>query len=432
MRRASPGATEPTAGEAAIDEPAAETAAETTRRCAHEMMLRSAEVSAEISAQILANVAGLTPNGSAQAVKALRESTEQNIGAIFATIAFGVPADAAEPPSGTQDLLRHTVAEGGEITALLRAYRYGHALLWEMWSDHVARQVTDAARLRDVLATSSKHIFTFIDRSCERLVSDYHDRYGARSRPGLSAAETIRELLLDDTPVDETEISTALRCDIRGYHVALVLSPLAAGADVRAAADTLASAAGPASVVTLPVGNGTLWSWLSWPRPPGADRLRRMRETPTRDIVVGMGEIGLGRMGFARSHQQARDADRVARLNPNVRGGVVRHRDVELATALCFDLGRARQFAENRLATLINDDPTTERLRETLLVYLDNGCRQSRAAEILHVHPKTVGYRLTQAEDLLGQPLTDNVLEVGAALLIAQTTQHGLPKPGRP
>jgi hypothetical protein len=428
MRQASPRTTGPTAGEAAVDE----TTAETTRRCAHEMMLRSAEVSAEISAQILANVAGLSPNGSAQAVKALRESTDQNVGAIFATLAFGVPADAAEPPTGTQDLLRHTVAEGGDITALLRAYRYGHGLLWEVWSDHVAQRVTDAARLHDVLAVSSKHIFTFVDRSCERLVSDYHDRYGARSRPALSPAETIRELLLDDTPMDETEISTALRCDIRGYHVALVLSPLAAGADVRAAADTLANVAGAASVVTLPVGNGTLWSWLSWPRRPDADRLKRVRDTPTRDVVVGMGEIGLGRIGFARSHQQARDADRVARLNPNVCGGVLRHREIELAGTLCFDLGRARQFAENRLATLINDDPITERLRETLLVYFDNGCRQSRAAEVLHVHPKTVSYRLTQAEELLGQPLTDNVLEVGAALVIARALQADRPRWGRP
>ena len=427
MWRASPG-TEPTAGEAAVDE----TAAQTTRRCAHEMMLRSAEISAEISAQILANVAGLTPNGSAQAVKALRESTEQSVGSIFAALAFGVPADAAEPPSGTQELLRHTVAEGGEITALLRAYRYGHALLWEMWSDHVAHCVTDAARLRDVLSTSSKHIFTYIDRSCERLVSDYHQRYGALPRPGLSPAETIRQVLLDDSPLDETEISTALQCDIRGYHVALVLSPLAAGADVRAAAETLANAAKAASAVTLPVGDGTLWSWLSWPNPPGEDRLGRVRDTPTRDVVVGMGEVGHGRTGFARSHQQARDADRVARLNPHVRGGVVRHRDVELAGALCCDLGYARRFAEDRLATLISDDPTTERLRETLLVYLDNGCHQSKAAEILHVHPKTVSYRLTQAEALLGRPLTDNVLEVGAALLIAQTLGADRPRWARP
>jgi hypothetical protein len=43
-----------------------------------------------------------------------------------------------------------------------------------------------------------------------------------------------------------------------------------------------------------------------------------------------------------------------------------------------------------------------------------------------------VSYRLTQAEELLGQPLTDNVLEVGAALVIAQTIRHGLPQPGRP
>jgi PucR C-terminal helix-turn-helix domain/GGDEF-like domain len=428
MRRSGPGDTERTAGEAVVDE----TAAETTRRCAHDMLLRSSEVSAEISAQILANVAGLTATGSAQAIKALRESTDQNIGAIFATLAFGVPADAAEPPTGTQDLLRHTVAEGGDITALLRAYRYGHALLWEMWSDHVAQQVTDAARLRDVLAMSSKHIFTFVDRSCERLVTDYHDRYGARSRPGPSAAETIRDLLLDDTAVDETLASMVLRCDIRGYHVALVLSPLAAGADVRAAADRLADAAEAVSMVTLPVGDGTLWSWLSWPNPPKEDRLTRVRDTPTRNIAVGMGDVGHGRTGFARSHQQARDADRVARLNRNVHGGVVRHRDVELASALCCDLVRARRFAEDRLVTLINDDPTIERLRETLLVYLDNGCRQSRAAEILHVHPKTVSYRLTQAEELLGRPLTDNVLEVGAALVIAQALQAAGPRWGRP
>jgi DNA-binding PucR family transcriptional regulator len=337
------------------------------------MLACSSAVSADISAQILANVAGLAPTGSGPAVKALRESTEQNIGAIFATLAFGVPADAAEPPIGTQELLRHTVTEGGDITALLRAYRYGHALLWEVWSEHVVQRVVDAERLYDVLAISSRHIFRFIDRSCERLVSDYHDRYGARPPAVPSAAETIRNLLRDDAPVDETSASAVLQCDIRGYHVALALSPLAAGRDVGATADLLAGTADAASVVMLPVGDGTMWSWLSWPSPPTADRLRCVRDTATVDVVVGMGEIGRGRAGFAQSHRQARDAERVARLNDTVRGGVVRHRDVELAAVLCGDLNGCRRFAEDRLAALTNDDPTTERLRETLLVYLDNG-----------------------------------------------------------
>jgi len=395
------------------------------RRCAHDILLRSAEVSTEVAAHVLANVAGLTPNGSAQAVKALHDSTDQNIGAIFATLAFGVAADAAEPPSGTQDLLRHTVAEGGEITDLLRAYRYGHALLWDIWSDHVAHRVSDAERLRDVLAMSSRHIFTFIDRSCERLVNDYQHRYGGRSQPGRSVAATIRDLLVDDNPVDETMASTVLRSDIRGYHVALMLSPIAVGAEVRTVADTLAAAADAASVVTLLVGDGTMWSWLSWPTPPGNDPLTRVSRTRTNDVVVGMGEVGRGRSGFARSHRQARDAERVARLNRTVTGAVVRYRDVELAGALCSDLTRAMWFAEERLAALANDDPTCERLRETVLVYLDNGCRQSSAAEILHVHPKTVSYRLAQAEELLGHPLTENMLEVGAALVIEQALRHG-------
>ncbi|SPM40631.1 putative PucR family transcriptional regulator [Mycobacterium numidiamassiliense] len=408
---------------------AGETPAETMRRCAHAMLLRSSQVSAAISADVLSHVAGLTPNGSVQAIKAVHDSTDQNVGAIFATLAFGVPSDAAEPPTGTQDLLRHTVADDGDVTTLLRAYRYGHSLLWEMWSAHVAEQVGEAPRLHEVLSMSSKHMFTFIDRSCERLVSDFQLLYGARSpaRPTRSVGETIRDLLLDDTVVDEALASTVLRCDIGGYHVGLVLSPLAAGVDVRAVAGTLSTAAGAASGATLMVGDGTMWSWLTWPRRPGEDRLRRVHDTPAKDVVVGMGEPGRGRSGFARSHQQARDAERVTRLNRNVCGGVVRYRDVELAGALCGDVGRARRFAEDRLSTLISDDPTVERLRETLLVYLDNGCRQSRAAEVLHVHPKTVSYRLAQAQRLLGQPFAEHVLDVGAALTVAQALMGGRP-----
>lgn len=312
------------------------------------------------------------------------------------------------------------MAEGGDITALLRAYRYGHSLMWDRWSDHVAQRVTDATRLHDVLAMSSQHIFTFIDRACERLVSNYHDEHGVRPRIGRSVAEVVRDLL-DGRSVDETQASTALRCDVRGYHLALALSPLAAGVDMQTAADGLAAAAGGAALVTLPVGDGSLWAWLSWPSRPDQERLESIRGAQVKETLIGMGEIEKGMSGFARSHQQARDANRIARLNRNVRGGVVCHRDIELAGALCSEFDRARRFAEDRLGALINDDPTMERLRETVLVYLENGCRQSRAAEMLHVHPKTVGYRLAQAEKLLSQPLVENVLEIGAALVIAQT-----------
>lgn len=403
-----------------------ETATETMRRCAHDMLPRAGEISAAISTQVLANVAGLTPNGSAHAVKAVCDSTDQNIGAILATLAFGVPADAAEPPAGTQDLLRHTIAEDGDVTILLSAYRYGHALLWQLWSDHVADQVGDSTRLHDVLSMSSKHMFTFIDRSCERLVSDYRNHCGARPPVrGRSASDIIRDLLSGDTPIDETLASTVLRCDILGYHVALVLSPLAAEADMRAAADMLAVAAGAASRVTLMVGAATAWSWLTWPHPPSENQLESLCQRPLKNLVVGMGEVGRGREGFAQSHQQACDAERVARLSRNVCGGVARHRDVEFAVVLCSDSGRARRFAEQRLSTLMGDDPTTERLRETLLVYLNNGCRQARTAEILHVHPKTVSYRLAQAEQRLGHPLMQDVLDVGGALIVAQALMVG-------
>jgi hypothetical protein len=406
-----------------------ETATETMRRCAHGMLLRASQVSSAISEQILANVAGLAPNGSVQAVKALRDSTDQNVGAIFATLAFGVSADAADPPTGTQELLRHTVIERGDITTLLRAYRFGHALLWEMWSAWVADHVTEAAHLHEVLAISARHMFTYIDRSCERLVSDYYrDRPLGQSRHGLSAVEAVHELLRDEASIDESSASTVLQCDIGAYHVAMVLAPLRAGVDLWLAADALATESGASSKTALIAGDGMLWSWLTWPHQPSTDVFERLLGTAPREVVVGVGDTGRGRSGFASSHHQAREAARVARLNCHVRGAVVLHREVELAGVLCGDVNRARPFAADRLGALNNEGLTARRLRETLLVYLNNGCRRARAAEILHIHPKTVSYRLTQAEEILGRPLNEQVLDVGAALVIAQALD-GAPSP---
>ncbi len=87
MRQASLIGTRKTSDPEIVDE----MIAETTRRCAHDMLLRAGDVSAQISAQVLAHVAGLLPSASAQAVTALRESTEENVGAIFATLALGFP-----------------------------------------------------------------------------------------------------------------------------------------------------------------------------------------------------------------------------------------------------------------------------------------------------------------------------------------------------
>src|SRR5882757_6904713 len=148
---------------------ASERAAEAIQRCAHDLLPRSHGISADITAQVLAKLPGLVPDGSPEAVDAVRESTEQNVGAILSTLAFGVPATATEPVLGARKLLRRSTEGGGTITDLLRAYRYGHELVWQRWSEYVTARLGDvvsAEQLAEVLALSSQHMFTFIDQSC--------------------------------------------------------------------------------------------------------------------------------------------------------------------------------------------------------------------------------------------------------------------------
>ncbi|MGQ0480948.1 MAG: PucR family transcriptional regulator [Pseudonocardia sp.] len=401
-----------------------ESAAMVVQRCAHELLPRSGEIAAQISAKVLARLPRLVSADSADGVDAVRESTDQNIGAILSTLAFGVPATATEPPLGARRLLRHAVqASGGQITDLLQAYRHGHELIWQRWSEHVRKRLDDAELLAEVLALSSQHIFTFIDRSCEYLAAEYRAEFGGSAQTARSPGEVIHELL-EDGPVDEGLASSVLRYDVRGHHVALVLAPLSADGDVPSALAALAAVTGGAAAVSLPVGDGTWWAWFSWPAAPGPDRLATLAAVRMDGVLAGMGRPGRGRAGFRRSHLEAREADRASRLSSRPGSAVVGYLGVQLAGVLCTDPERARAFAAERLGALAGRDETCARLRETLLVYLSSGCSRARTAQALHVHHKTVNYRLTQAEQLLGRPLTTDVLELGAALL-ADRTLHG-------
>jgi hypothetical protein len=409
-----------------------EPAAEAVQRCAHELLPRSGEIAADITAEVLARLPRLVPAGSPEGVDAVRESTDQNVGAILSTLAFGVPATATEPVLGARKLLRRSTEGGGTITDLLRAYRYGHELVWQRWSEYVTARLGDvvsAEQLAEVLALSSQHMFTFIDQSCEHLVTEYRAMFGGSTGPrGQAPSEVIHELLRDG-PTDEGYASSLLHYDVRGHHVSLVLAPLSAAGDVRISLDALTTAAGAGATLTLPVGDGTWWVWLNWPSAPSPTQLADLAAVPLYGVLAGMGRPGRGRQGFRRSHHEAREADRAARLSRHPRAGVTAFREIQLAAVMCTDPERARPFAADRLGALGGRDETCARLRETLLVYLSQGCSRTRTASALHVHHKTVSYRLSQAEQLLGHPVDQDLLELGAALLIDRTL-HGEPPAG--
>jgi hypothetical protein len=77
-------------------------------------------------------------------------------------------------------------------------------------------------------------------------------------------------------------------------------------------------------------------------------------------------------------------------------------------------------FMHRQLSGLAAADLTTRRIRESVLVWLHEGCSATRAAARLHTHKNTVLYRLQRAEDILGHALTEDRLGLELALTLAE------------
>jgi hypothetical protein len=394
------------------------------RRLARELLPRSEEIAARVTEHVLAEVPELAPAATADAVGAVRESTDQNIGAMLATLAFGMPPTEVTAPAGTHDLLRRLMAGGGDLTHLLRAYRVGHDLLWRLWTDHVETELPDAPAglVAGVLRVSSRHLFTFIDAVCQRIVAEHP--LPAADHDGVAGDRAARVVaLLGSEPVDLRAISASLGYDLQRWHVALVATPRSERSGVRHALQTVIDAAG-APGLTVPAGDGCWWGWLAWDRTPADDEMDRLTALVLDDVLVGLGEPGRGRDGFRRSHIQARDAQRLARLHREPSPGITRYRDVDLAAVLCADPDRAGRFAAERLGPLADRTEGGERLRTTLRAVFTHGHNRGDAARALQVHHKTVTYRVHQAEQLLGRDLTADTGDLDAALRIDEIL-HG-------
>ncbi|MFF5858590.1 helix-turn-helix domain-containing protein [Streptomyces sp. NPDC012751] len=86
------------------------------------------------------------------------------------------------------------------------------------------------------------------------------------------------------------------------------------------------------------------------------------------------------------------------------------------------------RFADRVLAPVLDYDRRRgTRLLHTLRTYLAHGLSTARTAEILFVHPNTVGLRLKRVEELLGVSLTepDALLQITAALAAIEVNGLG-------
>jgi hypothetical protein len=343
-----------------------------------------------------------------------RTACHVNSKALLDALAGGIPLEemalSAEVVLATRAMVQH----GVNHDSVMRGYRVGTTYWCNRWADAVEQHCADASVAVPVASYGTTFLLNWLDIVTARLSVEFRDEAERQAREGsLAWAAYVRSALVDDD-LDVHAASLRLGYDIGGRHVAFVLSRQQSGdhTPLESTAFELASAMSKTKPLVVRVDVDTTWCWVP-------TQVARDIPNPRAAVLVGQGRPGSGLSGFRRSHREACDALRVARLAGCPAGHVTRFDHVELAALCSNDPVYCRAFIAERLGSLAAQTEEVQRLRATLRAYFDANCNFRATAVRLGLHHNTVRYRLDRAEALLGRPPSEERLQLELALHLA-------------
>jgi len=336
-------------------------------------------------------------------IEVRKRSIAATLDSIFTGLASG-RATPEEPPTVSVEFARVAARSGIELNDLVRAYRIGHAVTWDVVLEQVDELTDDRAERLAVLQIVSRFLFDWNDQVTVQISVAYQrerDRmYRDRER---RKRELIRDIL-DGLPVDATKLAY----DLAGPHVGFAAWGAAPDDLARRIATDLGS-----SLLTV---TGASDSVLGWFGGAALDEL----EFPDKDLPTSSPGtyLAFGRRcrnveGFRLTHRQATQAWRVGQLAGN---RVTRFQDVTIEALVSADPSHIRDFVTNEIGGLLTDDARDRVLRDTLRAYFRTGQNAASAAPLLGVHERTVAYRLRTMEDRLGCSIAERRDELAVAL----------------
>ncbi|MEV4418947.1 helix-turn-helix domain-containing protein [Patulibacter sp. NPDC049589] len=350
-------------------------------------------------------------------------SCSANVTEILRLLESGLPIAEVQVPDAARDYAVGLVHRRIPLAVLLRAYRVGQNHLWTTFAERLRTYRGDDPATVGAMEAIAALLFEYVDRVSDELAEIYQRERDQWVRSASAVrVETVRELL-DGGAIDSGVASQRLVYELRGRHVALIVSADPSpeqmptpGALERAAA-TAAAVAGCRDPLLVPVGTSVLWAWASiGDQPDGAVVERLEAHRPDGGLRLAIGRPGAGVEGFRVSHEEAQHA---AELYAGEAGPTVSYRSLELLSLLTADFERSRRFVRRELGPLAATDGATARLRETALAFLDHGGSHLGAAQALHLHKNTVYTRVRRAERALGTPVVPGRAALHAALTLA-------------
>jgi hypothetical protein len=353
----------------------------------------------------------------------LASSVDSNLGTCLQIMQHRIDLAAVQAPAAAVEYARRLAQRGTPLTALLRAYRVGHACFSDWLLTELARQADDAELISAVTLGMSRIVAGYIDQTSEEMVAAYtHERENwLRNRSAARGARI--GVLLSGERIDVSAAEATLGYRLRQYHVGLVCwAGHAAGAAdeitrlERAIGQVAAQAACPGEPVFLPRDESSAWAWL----PLGIrDRFEGAAASTAGvdgDIHFAFGDAAKGPAGFRISHQQAVAAQAVALAAGSPVPRTITFSEVAPVAMMLGSAELLRAWVLGTLGGLAADDEHHARLRDTLLVFLRSGGSYKTTAEQLTLHKNTVQYRIRKAEDSLGRPVGGNRHDVELAL----------------
>ena len=311
------------------------------------------------------------------------------------------------------ELGRGEYREGRSLDALLAAYRVGARVAWR----RVAETGSAAGIPQATLFDLGESIFAYIDELSSASAEGYALEQSAAAGERERRTRELVTALLAEPPVSEQALRAAAAA--AGWTVPRTLAAVVVSGE---RSGELASALGPGAVAAV-VADGETVGLVADPEGPGA-RERLVSALRGRQAAVGP------EASPERAAWSAVTARRGAEL---LRTGALRAGGEEplfcadhlLDLIIRADAEAASELARRTLGPL-DELParSRERLRATLVAWLDSQGGIEASAAVLGVHAQTVRYRLGQLRDCLGTTLDfpEGRLELQLALRVEDTT----------
>jgi DNA-binding PucR family transcriptional regulator len=382
---------------------------------------RAATVRADVYEVIIREIPQLRDDKPLLAL--LASSVDSNVDTCLQIMQHRIDLAAVQAPAAAVEYARRLAQRGTPLTALLRAYRVGHACFSDWVLTELARQADDAEMISATTLGMSKIVAGYIDQTSEEMVAAYtQERENWLRNRSAARAARIRDLLSGER-IDVSAAEATLGYRLRQYHVGLVCwaGDAANPADQitrleRAIGQVAEQAACSGEPVFLPRDESSAWAWL----PLGIrDRFEGVAASTAgadADIHFAFGDAAKGTAGFRITQRQAVAAQAVALAAGPPAPRVVTFSEVAPVAMMLGSSDLLRAWVLSTLAGLATDDEHHARLRDTLLVFLQTGGSYKTTAEQLTLHKNTVQYRIRKAEESLGRPVGDNRHDVELAL----------------